>query len=597
MFPNLGTKGTGEPVVQPAERVKSVYPVGPCSPKPLSFGKGLSLFALPLGLLALSGCGTAPSGSLAYNAVPGNLPADGGTVSFFWKLGDGAEYTLTSDPPVEGLPLTTRDTVATLKLRGNADRSAKTYRFTLEATGPGGNFSRTQTVEVAAQANAQPQCAGPSSLRVASLAKPEGSDLRGIGSFEAPHVPGRLIVYRGSGARPQSQAPALSRLGVQRLRGLDGGWEVYKTPQSDEAAAKALVDSGLAQYVQPEYLYEEMGLSTPPSNRDYGLDQDEVFRQMNWEGAWKRLSAGCAAPTVAVIDTGFFTSRSDLRPNLAPEAGWLDVVGADIAAPAPVQGQVAPAGGVSRGHGTSVAGIIAGTTNDGSALAGAAYNLVKVLPIKVFDAARKTGTLQVAQAIEYAAGSTTIAGQTFVNPSPAQVINLSLATRKVGFTDPYVESVLKRVTEAGGVVVASSGNAGLGTVGYPASSPYVIAVGATDASGLRAQWGQGFGSNYGSDLEFVAPGTAVPTLEGENYDEYGNSYGTSVSAPFVSAAVALYMYQNRQVKGLFAPEGTSALDAVRRCLRSAAQHGWEPETGYGLVDVAKVVDPANRACY
>ncbi|MER3554200.1 MAG: peptidase S8 and S53 subtilisin kexin sedolisin [Meiothermus sp.] len=369
---------------------------------------------------------------------------------------------------------------------------------------------------------------------------------------------------------------------------------MLQTSKDEVASAKALVEGGLAQYVQPEYLYEQTGLSTPPSNRDYALEQRRVFGQMNWEGAWQKLTLGCTAPVVAVIDTGFFTARADLRPNLAPQASWLDVVGADLTAPVPQQGRMAPLGEVSKGHGTSVAGIIASTTNNGSALAGAAYNLVKVLPIKVFDANHRTGTLRVAQAIEYAAGATAIGGQTFVNPNPAQVINLSLASRKVGFSDPYLESVLERVSE-GGVVVGSSGNTDLGTVAYPASSPYVIAVGATDPSGGRAQWGQGFGSNYGSDLEFVAPGTAVLTLDGEASDEYGNSYGTSAAAPFISTAVALYLYQRGHLNHPL-PQG-NALESVRKCLQNATQHPWQAETGYGLVDVAKVVDPANPACY
>ena len=37
---------------------------------------------------------------------------------------------------------------------------------------------------------------------------------------------------------------------------------------------------------------------------------------------------------------------------------------------------------------------------------------------------------------------------------------------------------------------------------------------------------------------------------------------------------------------------------VRQCLQSAAQNSqWEAQEGYGLVDVAKTVDPGNRVCY
>jgi len=592
VFPNLGTKGTGEPVVQPAERTPSVY-AHRCFPTYFS-KQGLVLMLLAV--LALSACSTPPSIPLAYNALPSTLPAEGGTVSFFWRGAGGDQYTLTSDPPLEGLPLHTSDTVTTLKIRGNVGSSPTTYRFTLEATGPKGRLQSTQTVEVAAQqANAQTQCPKPSQATL-KASRQTSLDLRGVGSFDAPHQAGHLIVYSGSSLHLQ-RTGATASLGIQRLRDLSGGWTLYQSNTSSEAqTAQKLVQVGYAQYVQPEYLYEDTGLAVPPSNQDYS-QQSRVFQAMNWEKAWQSLTPGCSPPVVAVVDTGFFTNRADLSPNLVSPSSWLDVVGQDMSSPTAVLGQVAPARAVPRSHGTGIAGIIAATTNDGSALAGAAYNLVKVLPIKVFDAQRHTGTLQIAQALEYAAGQTTIGNQTFTNPTPAQVINLSLASRQAGFSDPYLESVLQRVTQQGLVVVASSGNAGNDSLSYPASSANVIAVGASDNSGNRAQWGSAFGSNYGPGLAFVAPGSAVPTLYGASEDAYANSYGTSAAAPFISTAVALYMYQHQRLSGTFLPASADTLAQVRQCLQSAAQHTWQPETGYGLVDVAKVVNPANPACY
>ncbi|MER3482533.1 MAG: peptidase S8 and S53 subtilisin kexin sedolisin, partial [Meiothermus sp.] len=60
-------------------------------------------------------------------------------------------------------------------------------------------------------------------------------------------------------------------------------------------------------------------------------------------------------------------------------------------------------------------------------------------------------------------------------------------------------------------------------------------------------------------------------------------------------AVALYLYQRGHLNHPL-PQG-NALESVRKCLQNATQHPWQAETGYGLVDVAKVVDPANPACY
>jgi serine protease len=587
VFPNVGTKGTGEPVVQPAEREESV-PDGPRLFLPISttgFSTSRPLWALAaLAALVLAGCGQPVVQTQAeFTAVPAQLPVSGGDVSFFWQAEGAGEVTITSEPALPGFPLTTRDRSFSVRVRGNPTPTARTYRFTLELATPQGRVARTQTVTVEPQASVSCTSSSQPALR-AALAMPEPLKPAGLGRFDRPHATGRLLVFSKSDSR-------LQKLGAVRL---EGGWGLVQVPQGQEAArARSLVEQGLADYAQPEYLYETAEAAVPPANRQYP-SQGELFAQMRLEQAWKGLSAGCQRPVVAVADTGFFTERADLAPNLTPQASWLDVVGSSLEALQPRQGVVAPHGGNS--HGTAVASIIAATTNDGSMLAGVSYNLVQVLPIKIFDAQGRTGTLQIAQALEYAAGQTQIGGQTFTNPTPAQVVNLSLSGQAY---DPYLESVLARVSAQGLVVVAASGNGNSASVAYPASSPYVIAVGATDGQGRRAVWGSGFGSNYGPELDFVAPGTAVPSYGAPDTDAVGNAYGTSMSAAFVSATVALRLYQNQRQHGTFYPEGAGSqvLQALQECLRSAAQlSAPSPELGYGLIDVSRVLDPANAAC-
>lgn len=571
MFPNVGTKGTGEPVVQPAEREESV-PNGPRL-SPFTLTAAFSIL-----VMLLAAC-SQPVAQANFTVVPAQLPMSGGELSFFWQAEGVAEVTISSDPQLPGFPLTTRDRSFSVRVRGNPTTTAKTYRFTLEF----GGVSKTQTITVEPQASVScPRSSQPAARAARATAEPLKPT--GLGRFDRPYATGRLLVFSRSESR-------LQKLGALSLR---GGWGLVRVPQGQEMArARSLVEQGLADYAQPEYLYEAAEAAVPPANRQYP-SQDDLFAQMRLEQAWKSLSAGCPRPVVAVADTGFFTQRADLAPNLTPQASWLDVVGSSLEAPQPRQGAVDPHGANS--HGTAVASVIAATTNDGSMLAGVSYNLAQVLPIKIFDAQGRTGTLQIAQALEYAAGQTQIGGQTFTNPTPAQVVNLSLSGQAY---DPYLESVLARVTAQGLVVVASSGNSDSPSVSYPASSPYVIAVGATDDQGRRAVWGSGFGSNYGPELDFVAPGTAVPSYGSQETDVVGNAYGTSMSAAFVSATVALHLYQNQRQHGTFYPEGTGSqvLQAVQECLRSAAQFSTPSlELGHGLIDVSRVVDPANAAC-
>ncbi|MFC6919269.1 S8 family peptidase [Meiothermus taiwanensis] len=425
----------------------------------------------------------------------------------------------------------------------------------------------------------------------------------GLGRFDVPHVAGRLLVYQQKGLSLQNHNAGAQTLGAQWVQDLGGGWGLYRTQPGEEAqVAQKLYQQGLGQYVQPEYLYQPTTLAVPPNNRSYPTEQALLFQQMKIEQAWQKLRAdiaSCQKPVIAVIDTGMYTQRSDLAPNLTPPDSWLDVVGKDLNNPRPARGTVQPEPGTGASHGTQVASIIAATTNNGTALAGVAYNLLRVLPIKVFDAGQRAGTLQIAQALEYAAGATQIAGQLFVNPTPAQVVNLSLSISAPGFSDPYLEHVLEQVTQQGLVVVASSGNADLPTVGYPASSPFVIAVGATDASQARAHWLSGYASNYGEGLEFVAPGTGVPVAHGPNQGEYALAYGTSASAPFISGAIGLYLLQQQLLRQTPPSNPSARLAQVRACLTSAAQNPstWDSQIGYGLVDLSKVVEPSNPACF
>ncbi|GIW32196.1 MAG: hypothetical protein KatS3mg071_2370 [Meiothermus sp.] len=425
----------------------------------------------------------------------------------------------------------------------------------------------------------------------------------GLGRFDLPHAAGRLLVYQPKRLSLQSHNAGAQNLGAQRVQDLGGGWSLYRTQPGQEAkAAQQLYQQGLGQYVQPEYLYQPTSLAVPPNNPSYLTEQAPLFQQMKIEQAWQKLrthNINCPAPVIAVVDTGVYTQRSDLAPNLTPPDSWLDVVGEDLSNPRPTRGTVEPEPGTGASHGTQVASIIAATTNNGTALAGVGYNLLRVLPIKVFDANQQAGTLQVAQALEYAAGATQIAGQLFVNPTPAQVVNLSLSVSAPGFSDPYIEHVLEQVALQGLVVVASSGNADLPAVGYPASSPFVIAVGATDANQARAHWLSGYASNYGEGLEFMAPGTGVPVAHGPNPGAYALAYGTSASAPFISGAIGLYLLQ-QQLLGQTPPSSPSTrLAQVRACLTSAAQNpsAWDSQIGYGLVDVSKVVEPSNPACF
>nr|GID90003.1 hypothetical protein Ade03nite_89270 [Actinoplanes derwentensis] len=155
---------------------------------------------------------------------------------------------------------------------------------------------------------------------------------------------------------------------------------------------------------------------------------------------------------VAVLDSGT-SAHTDLKRNL--QKGTDTVAGGDGS------GRVD-----SQGHGTQMAGIIAGHGHgSGDGVIGIAPE-AKVVPVKVIGG-RDNGAGLVA-GIKWA----TEAGVGVINVSASAVLSRGLITAVAGAVD------------ADTVVVASSGNKAKDLLfAYPAAIPEVLAVGAVDRNG------------------------------------------------------------------------------------------------------------------
>ena len=172
-----------------------------------------------------------------------------------------------------------------------------------------------------------------------------------------------------------------------------------------------------------------------------------------------------AGETVAVIDTGIDYTHPDLGGGFGP--GHKVVGGYDFA-----DGDDDPRD--DNGHGTHVAGIIAGdpATPDGRTGVAPKANLTAY---KVFDSSGSGEESTVIEGLDAAVSAD--------NPNRADVVNMSLSGPPT--PDDPLEQASAAGVRAGVVVVAAAGNDGPGesTVGSPAESPDVLAVGAS-ASGI-----------------------------------------------------------------------------------------------------------------
>ena len=205
--------------------------------------------------------------------------------------------------------------------------------------------------------------------------------------------------------------------------------------------------------------------------------------------------------TVAVLDTGI-AEHVDLSEcwskdsvfNCSDSESWEDK---------------------SSGHGTHVAGIIAGSDND-FGVVGVAPKC-KVIPIKVLN--------------DDGSGSfeTIAAGLKKAIDLNVDIINMSLGSS----SEPpkFIHDLILEAVSKGIVVIAAAGNDSK-SVNYPARYDEVIAVAALDAGGRLATF-----TSKDETVDIVAPGVDIYSTFLRN--EYCKMSGTSQASPFVAGICVL----------------------------------------------------------
>lgn len=204
------------------------------------------------------------------------------------------------------------------------------------------------------------------------------------------------------------------------------------------------------------------------------------------------------------------------------------------------------------GHGTHVAGIVTSCTPNLN---------IKIMPVRVLDEVGAGSSIIVGAGINYAVNN------------GAKVINLSLSGDHSKFIDEAVENAIKKDVT---VCVAAGNNAADTSESCPSHIDDVIVVSAISGDKKLAYY-----SNSGKEVDLCAPGTGV-------YSSYKNgSYktltGTSMAAPFVSAACALIRlthptYKNAEVENLLK---TACVDL--------GPAGKDTSYGYGYPDLYRII--------
>jgi thermitase len=374
------------------------------------------------------------------------------------------------------------------------------------------------------------------------------------------YAPNSVIVKYANGASPTQRSLVGTAAGVLkslgRVTGL--GAQLVRVTGDPAKVAASLNRSSDVLYAEPNYIYRATVIPNDPRfGEQYGLD-NTTGADIDAPEGWGTNALGAGAfpaalngAKIGIVDTGIQAGHEDLAGKVANCAGVnsFGMLLGLFADPTIVPDKCAD----DNGHGTHVAGIAAANTNNGIGVAGVAFNSPLAI-CKALNSAGAGSLVAVANCIAY------------LTNNGAKIISMSLG-------GPGSTTLKNAVTAASqnSLIVAASGNAGNGTVNYPAGYPEVVSVAAVDRNGARAPF-----STFNSDVEIAAPG--VDILSTWNNGAYNTISGTSMATPY-AAGVAAVIAGNT-------PGGPSDWRA-KLDTSVNGPGGRSPEIGFGRVSLLK----------
>lgn len=268
--------------------------------------------------------------------------------------------------------------------------------------------------------------------------------------------------------------------------------------------------------------------------------------------AWKETKG--EGVKVAILDTGVDYRHPDLAPNIKQGMNFTSPDSQNF-----MDGN---------GHGTHVAGIIAGCDN-GMGVVGVAP-MAELYPIKVLGDDGAGSFQTIVKGIEYAI------------QLGVDIISMSLGSEVD--PGPQLHQAIQKAHRAGIVIVAASGNES-SRCDWPARYDEVIAVGAIDRRKHKAYF-----SNTGPELDVTAPGVNI--LSTYLNGTYARLSGTSMATPVVSGAIALILSYAKKKGIKVGPD--ELMKMLPEFTVDLGQAGFDQDYGYGLINVGKLVEEFNK---
>ena len=327
------------------------------------------------------------------------------------------------------------------------------------------------------------------------------SVLDGDGVAEAPAgakigapIPGRYIVTVDPGVAPAGVARAASAAPRALFTHAINGFVADLSP----AQLAALARDPAVERIEQDRVVGTMATQTGAT---WGLDRiDQAALPLNGSYIYDRTGAGVRA---YIIDTGVLGTHTQFAGRMA--TGYT---------------AIADGNGTTdcNGHGTHVAGTVAGTTH------GVAKGAT-IVPVRVLGCTGSGSTSGVIAGVDWVVADHQ-AGQ------PA-VANMSLG----GSASSTLDAAIARGTADGVTFAVAAGNSNADACTQsPARAPSAITVGATTSTDARSSF-----SNWGACLDVFAPGSGITSAWYTSTTATNTISGTSMASPHVAGVAALLL--------------------------------------------------------
>ena len=273
----------------------------------------------------------------------------------------------------------------------------------------------------------------------------------------------------------------------------------FVATEVNDRQAKALMKDPRVAYLEED---GKVSINATQSNATWGLDRVDQT-DLPLDGSYTYNTTASNVRTY-IVDTGVLASHNDFGGRVI--SGFTSI-------------NDGRGSNDCNGHGTHVAGTVAGST----------WGVAKqalIVPVRVLGC-NGSGT-----------NSGVIAGMDWIaaNRVLPAVANMSLG----GGASTTTDNAVANMRNAGVTVVVAAGNENQNACNVsPARAAAAITVGSTTSSDSRSSF-----SNFGSCVDIFAPGSSITSAWWTSNSSTNTISGTSMASPHVAGIAALYLAGN-----------------------------------------------------